>query len=81
MSIGEKELEELCAKLVALDLSDDQRLLLDKVLKIAWDYAASQRQLDAEFGGCFEPEEAAAIMAYPSDSTKNSNIINREYPA
>jgi hypothetical protein len=65
MPISNEELEELCAKLAALELSDDQRLLLDKVMKIAWDFVGSKGDLDAQFDGCFEPGEAALIMAYP----------------
>jgi hypothetical protein len=64
MSISNQELEELCAKLAALELSDDQRLLLDSALKIAWDFVGAEGSLDAEFDGCFEPDEAEMIMAY-----------------
>lgn len=82
MSISKSELDELREKLDALELSGDQRHFLDKVLKIAWDHAVAQRQLDAQFDGCFEPEDAATIMAYPSKSiTGPANIINRENPA
>lgn len=72
MSMRRDELEELQAKLAALDLSDDQRLLLDGVLRLAWDVVASQRSLDSEFDGCFEPEEADLIMAYRSATPTNS---------
>lgn len=65
MSISQKELNDLRDKLADLKLSDDQRHFLDKVLKIAWDHAVAQRQLDAHFDGSFEPEEAAVIMDYP----------------
>ncbi len=64
MPISNEELEELCAKLAALELSRDQRLLLDKVMKIAWDFVGSKGDLDGQFDGCFEPREAALIMAY-----------------
>jgi hypothetical protein len=72
MSISTQELEELCAKLAELELSDDQRLLLDNVLKIAWDFVGSHSSLDAQFDGCFEPDEAGAIMAYQSAPSSNS---------
>lgn len=73
MPISNQELEELCATLAALELSDDQRLLLDNVMKIAWDFVGSHGDLDAQFDGCFEPGEAAEIMAYHS-ATPNSSI-------
>lgn len=76
MSVSKQALDELCAKLRALELSDEQRLVLDKVLEIAWDYVNIQLKLDVQFDGCFEPEEAAVIMAYPNDWGKESNIIN-----
>jgi hypothetical protein len=64
MSISDQELEQLCAKLAGLELSDDQRRLLDAVLQIAWDFVSSHSSLDAQFDGCFEPDEAELIMAY-----------------
>jgi hypothetical protein len=78
MSIDKAELDELCAKLADLRLSEDQRRLLDKILKIAWDYASAQRQLDADFDGCFEPEEAVVITNYPGGGgpVMPANIIN-----
>lgn len=66
MTIDERELDELRVKLAELKLSDNQRLLLDKILKIAWDHVVVQHQLDIEFEGSFSPAHAAAIMAYPA---------------
>lgn len=72
MTMRKAELEELHAKLAALDLSDDQRLLLDAVLRLAWDFVGSRGSLDAEFDGSFEPGEAELIMAYHSAAPTNS---------
>jgi hypothetical protein len=66
------EIEQLCAKLAALELSEDQRALLDGILAIAWDYVGSHGTLEAEFNGCFEPDEAALILAYQSAPQSNS---------
>jgi hypothetical protein len=76
MSITNEELEELCAKLDALDLSETQRSFLDNVLKIAWDCVGSHASLDEEFDGCFEPGEAALIMQY-QDSTSDTSITKK----
>lgn len=65
MEIDKNELDDLRVKLAELDLSEKQQLFLSKVLKIAWDHAVVQHQLDAEFDGSFAPAHAAAIMAYP----------------
>lgn len=78
MPFSKEELEELCTKLAELELSDDQRLLLGKVLKIAWDYAGEKLRLDAEFDGCFEPGEAGVIMAYPIDRDRWHRIIDNK---
>lgn len=66
MQISDKELEELRVTLAALDLTPEQRQLLDNVLKIAWDFATTNDDLDAQFNGSFTPEEAEVIMAYHS---------------
>ena len=66
MEISNEKLEELCATLADLELTPEQRQLLDNVLKIAWDFATTNDDLEAQFNGCFEPEEAAVIMAYHS---------------
>ena len=79
MTIEKKELDELRVKLAELELSDAQRLLLDKVLKIAWDHVAVQHQLDAAFDGSFSPEHAAAIMAYPM-SIRDHIIFRKDQP-
>lgn len=78
MTFSKEELEELCAKLADLELSDDQRVLLGKVLKIAWDYAGVKLRLDAEFDGCFEPGEAGVIMDYPIDHDRMKRIIDKK---
>ncbi len=67
MEISNDDLRQLCDRLANLDgLTAEQRQLLDNVLKIAWDFATTNEDLEAEFNGCFEPEEAAVIMAYHS---------------
>jgi hypothetical protein len=73
MPISQQELEELRAKLAALELSDDQRTLLDSVMRIARDLAGAHSVLDAEFDGCFSPGEAEVIMAY-SDATPTGSV-------
>ena len=65
MSIDQTAIDDLRAKLAALDLTTEQRAFLDAIQRIAWDLVGSQSSLDAEFDGCFEPGEAEMIMAYP----------------
>ncbi|MDQ3786371.1 MAG: hypothetical protein M3422_03900 [Actinomycetota bacterium] len=79
MQISNKELQELCTTLAELVLSQEQRQLLDNVLKIAWDFATTNTDLDAQFNGSFEPKEAEVIMAYHSatPSTTVSTSITR----
>ncbi|MFL6140556.1 MAG: hypothetical protein ACJ72N_01640 [Labedaea sp.] len=71
-SISEQELQELSAKLDALDLSPAQRALLRNVLQIAWDLVGSQTALDKEFDGSFKPVEAARILAYLGSPSQHS---------
>lgn len=68
-TISDEEVEDFCAKLNALDLSDAQRALLNAILKMAWDM--THENLDLQFDGCFEPDQAALIMAY-LDTTPTS---------
>jgi hypothetical protein len=64
-TISQAETVDLCAKLDALELTPAQRALLTAILKIAADLARPFELFDEEFDGCFEPDEAAMIMAYP----------------
>ena len=62
MTINKEELRELRVKLDGLDLSEEQRRLLDEIVRIAWVVADQGDALDAQFDDSFEPGEAAAIM-------------------
>lgn len=54
----------LCAKLKKCGLTQAERTLLEKALKVARHTTNPHAQFDLEFDDCFEPGEAALIMKY-----------------
>ncbi|HEV2782536.1 MAG TPA: hypothetical protein VGX25_24345 [Actinophytocola sp.] len=79
-SITQEELTDLCDKLRELDLTEAQRALLDAILRIAFDATVPEESLDDEFDGCFEPDQAAVILAYQDASITSSAMITRSWP-
>jgi hypothetical protein len=58
----------LCNKLKKVELTEQERDLLRAILKIARDVTGPSekfdKDLDADFGNCFEPGQAAVIVQY-----------------
>jgi hypothetical protein len=66
----------LCEKLNKLELTPEERQLLNAILRIVWDVtapdASPEKEFDPKLGGCFEPGQAEIIMAYQTEPTYES---------
>jgi hypothetical protein len=64
--ISEEELTDFYGKLDVFrqSLDERQRLLLDAILKIAWNKAMTPECLEQEFNGAFTPDQADLILKY-----------------
>ena len=72
-SIDPDELRELSDKVTRLELTEEQRALLDAILKAAW--IAVEQAIEGEFAASFEPGQAQLAVSYhPGASTGTFSI-------
>jgi hypothetical protein len=67
ISISATDLETFHAKLKD-GLSDNQKKLLDAILRIAWQVTAEEESLSQGFDCSFTPNEAKLLLAYKQPS-------------
>lgn len=67
-SFTDEVFKSLCEKLRNAELTQEERELLNAILRIAWDVTgpsgSPEKSYDPAFDGCFEVGQAEVIMAY-----------------